>query len=561
MKKNGYYKILVLFGALLLWGACGSKQSGDKGEKHIDHPHKQEATLWTCSMHPQIKKNKPGACPICGMRLIPLEGEHQEEAQGHMPENRLDMGNTLTLAHVQVSKIVRGTAYNTKNFVGEIVPNDQAKEVQVSYLSGRIDKNFITYEGQKVRKGQTLSLMYVPQIIELQQELAVANELRDTQPDIYTALRNKMHVLKFSPKQIKILEETKEPIVNFPVYATVHGTVTKILATQGDQVKVGQPIFEVVDFSKIWVRLDVLERESSGLRLGQTVEVRIPALPGHVFKSVIDYVAPVVDPKLGTIAVRATLDNIKGALKIGMLVDAVVTLSKKSNDVTDIIVPKSAVLWTGKRSVVYVQQDHNKYALREVVLGERTGDNYVILKGLHEGEYVVTNGAFTVDAAAQLAGLPSMVHKKQTNSMEGMSNMKHVHSSNLKLAFAEYNSLTKALYHDNFTEAKKHMLALNNALKDQIANDKALLKTLDKGSKARDIEVIRHVYEGISIWMIAHVREQGLEQKVFIQFCPMAHSNQGARWISVEKEIKNPYFGSKMLHCGSTQDSIMGQMH
>lgn len=546
---------------LAILGGCGSKKSADKMDEHHQHQHDEE-TVWTCSMHPQVKMDKQGKCPMCGMDLIPMEEEGEQEPTSEVV--RLS-DSAVALAEVQVTVVGRSTSTNSKHFTGQIVADESAKEVQVSYLRGRLDKSMVTHDGQVVRRGQSLGLMYSPQVIELQQELTVAKELKNTQPEIYEALRSKMQLLKFTEEQMSMLEEVKEPLMHFPVYVTVSGTVTKLLAVQGDEVKVGQPLFEVIDLSKVWVELDVLEREGQDVRLGQKMEVRLAALPSRVFKAVVDYVSPVVDAKKGTIIVRATLNNREGLLKTGMLVDAVVHLSPKTMDtdkeVGALTIPHSAVLWTGKRSVVYVQDKPGEYRLREIHLGARVADAYEVLSGLREGESVVTNGAFTVDASAQLAGLSSMVNRKQLAGMGGLT-MGHQHDANaqkkidVRALFVDYNLLTIALYKDDFKAAKSHMVALNKAIKKHAATEQNLLKAADKGVQAKDIKTLRTAYEVISTWMVTQVRKQGLGQKAFIQYCPMVHGDKGAAWVSLEKEINNPYFGSMMLHCGEVQEVI-----
>lgn len=552
-----YIMVLAMLVLLAIVGGCGSKKSTDKMDQH--HEHLMEE-VWTCSMHPQVKMDKQGKCPICGMDLIPMEEDSQEESTSEMV--RLS-DNALALADVQVTEVSRGASHDMRQFTGQIVADESAKEVQVSYLTGRLDKFLITHEGQLVHRGQSLGVMYVPQVIELQQELAVAKELRTTQPEIYEALRSKMKFLKFTEEQVYLLEEAKEPIMSFPMYVTVSGTVTKLLAAQGDEVRAGEPLFYVVDLSKVWVELDVLEREGHGVRLGQKMEVKLAALPGRVFKAVVDYVSPVVDAQKGSMVVRATLDNRQGVLKTGMLVDAVVHLAEKSSGkqpkMEPLMVPRSAVLWTGKRSVVYVQDKPGDYSLREVHLGKRMADAYVVLDGLVEGEAVVTNGAFTVDASAQLAGLSSMVNRKQLAGVGMMNHQRdatHQKQVDVRALFMEYNLLTIALYKDDFMVAKGHMKALSKALKKEKITEVNLMKAAEQGAKAKDIKGLRNAYEVISTWMIARVREQGLGQKAFIQFCPMVHGDKGAAWISLEKEINNPYFGSMMLHCGEIQDTI-----
>ena len=365
-----------------------------------------------------------------------------------------------------------------------------------------------------------------------------------------------------------------------PIYATVSGTVTEKLVAQGDYIKEGQPLLKIANLNSVWANFDVYENQIGLFKEGQSVSVTTAAYPGKSFSGKVDFISPVLNSKTRTVTLRVVLNNKENRFKPGMFVTATVNnISVKGKTV--LTVPASAVLWTGERSVVYVKtdEDHQVFEMREITLGNRIGETYEVLSGLNAGEHIVSQGVFTVDAAAQLQGKNSMMNqtKKETSKAEDadLSKLERISVSNefqdqLRVLFDRYTTLKDALVSGDSNQAKTNASAFLNTLNkvdmktlDQTEAHEAWMaldKTLKSAGKAlsetSDIKGQRNYFKPLSEGMVQAVSTFGINQKVYNQYCPMADSNQGAFWLSKDAEIRNPYFGKAMLTCGEIKNVI-----
>jgi Cu(I)/Ag(I) efflux system membrane fusion protein len=400
--------VLIAIGLFLGWVVFHSP------EKVLDtHNHKAVETkseIWTCSMHPQIRMEKPGKCPICAMDLIQLV---QSETSGmdteavHFTKESAQLANVLT------------TIVSTKNPVkelrlfGKIQADERLLQNQVAYIPGRIEKLMVNFTGEMVRKGQPLALIYSPELVTTQQELLETAKSKEKQPEIYEAAIEKLKQWKLTDKQIAQIENSGKVQANMEVESTASGIVSARRVNNGDYVSQGSVLYEVSDLSHVWVLFDAYESDLPFLKKGDKVEFSVQALPGIAFSGKIMFIDPVIDPVNRVAKVRLEMSNPGAKLKPEMFVTGIV----KSNldEFKDmLVIPRSAVLWTGKRSIVYVKQpgDEPIFKIREIELGPQLGNSYVVAEGLADGEEIVTQGAFSVDAAAQLEGKPSMMNQE-----------------------------------------------------------------------------------------------------------------------------------------------------
>ena len=582
MKKYSIYIGLLAVGLLLGWFFFGNSSTEEKSHEHNDLVEVNQ--MWTCSMHPQIMKPEPGDCPICGMDLIPAENG----AVGLAVDQFKLTENALALANIQTSVV--GIAKDNTGFVklsGKIVENEEANAIQVSYFSGRIERLNVSFTGEKVRKGQLLATIYSPELFAAQQELLTAITLKESQPALYNAVRNKLKLWKLTDNQIDQIEKSGKVKENFPVYATVSGTVSEKLVEQGASIKQGQPLLKIANLNTVWANFDVYENQINLFKIGQEVEVTTKSYPSKVFKSKIVFIDPVLNSRTRTIKLRVILNNIENAFKPGMFVEGKVkAITKEKN--SNLTIPASAILWTGERSVVYIKADPKDpiFEMREVVLGDRLGDSYLIMSGLNNGDEIVTNGTFTIDAAAQLQGKKSMMNKeggKTTTGHEGHiginasqneTNKKIEVSSKfkaqLKVLVEDYINFKNALVLGDNSNAhrisKELLITLADVnmklLTDEEAHnewmkvDKQLKTVLNTLNETTKIEEQRAHFINLSTVMTKTIQLFGINQKVYEQFCPMANDDKGATWLSFESEIKNPYFGKVMLKCGNTVSEI-----
>lgn len=406
MKKNIIYISLAAIIGLLV----GYLIFGERSDN--DHNHSNVADLneiWTCSMHPQVMKNEPGECPICGMFLTPVEGstEGLTAIQFKMSEN------AMALANIQTSIVgKREMEGNTIKLSGKIHENEEANAVQVSYFSGRIENLHINFKGEQIKKGQLLATIYSPELVAAQQELLTAFSLKESQQELYKAVRNKLKLWKLTENQINQIEISGKVKENFPVYATVSGIVSEKLVEQGDYIKQGQPLFKITNLESVWALFDIYENQIPIFKKGQKITITTNAYPNKIFETQVSFIASVLNTQTRTVKVRAVLNNKNGQFKPGMFVEGNVE-NENNNIETSIVIQESAILWTGKESVVYIKTNADKpiFEMRKVTLGDKSGNSYQVLKGIKNGDVIVTNGTFTVDAVAQLKGKKSMMNR------------------------------------------------------------------------------------------------------------------------------------------------------
>lgn len=544
------------------------KPSSDVSSEHLHNTELQES-VWTCSMHPQIRQSEPGQCPICGMDLIPLD---QEE----MDENPLEIKMSATavkLANIQTAKISRKKAIKEVSMTGKVQLDERNIFTQTSHMTGRIERLMINYTGDFVRKGQILAYIYAPELVTAQEELFQAYKSREANPSLYQAARNKLLNWKLTEQQIDKILESNTPTENFPILSDLTGVILKKNVNLGDHVKQGASLFEVADLNSVWVLFDIYESEIPWVKIGDKVEFYVQSLPGQFFEGKISFIDPVINPNTRVAKARVIISNPKGKLKPEMFVEGTVK-SAIQEKVDQIVIPKSAVMWTGKRSIVYVKSNSStgvSFMMREVRLGPALGDSYVIEKGLVDGDEVAVNGTFSIDAAAQLAGKKSMMNPMQE---EGQS-IEFVDIGNSAKAalfplFETYNNLKNALVSDEFDNAIKTSKQLNKEL-DEVSmgmfKDKShhiwmqqseiIKKESMALSKSTEIGQARKSFQPISDAFIILAKSFApVDNTLYVQFCPMADDNRGAHWLSTEEEVLNPYFGASMLRCGNIESEI-----
>ena len=410
LSSNRYfnYTLFVLAGFFLGWLIFRNGHNHDH-ETGMASEVTQE-TIWTCSMHPQIRMPEPGDCPICGMDLIPLV---QNGSSGIDPDAVNLSREGAALANVQTSVVSLQKAVREVRLYGKVAADERMIQSQVSHVTGRIEKLFVNFTGESVRKGQVLAQVYSPELVSAQQELIEASKMKETQPAIYEASREKLRLWKITEEQIEATEKSGVVQSLVDVVSNTGGIVVSKLVNTGNYVSQGSLLYEIADLSGLWVLFDAYESDLRFLKRGEKISFTVEALPGEKFTGMIDFIDPVIDPVTRVARVRVEIRNSSGRLKPEMFVTGIVSTALHEYSNT-LIIPRSAVLWTGKRSIVYVRQagiDEPVFKMREVDLGPALGDSYVVVSGLAEGEEIVTNGTFSVDAAAQLAGKPSMMNQ------------------------------------------------------------------------------------------------------------------------------------------------------
>ncbi len=393
-------------------GTSTSHKAGQELTGHEGHDHESEDPgTWTCSMHPQIKRDKAGDCPICGMDLIPLASM---DAQGEdVDPNEIMMTESAAkLAEVQTMRVGTGNPEKSIHLQGKIQADERRIAELTARFGGRIEELFLNFTGQNVRKGQKLATIYSPELVTAQRELLEAVALKNERPGLYAAAKGKLKLWDLNDEQIKAIEEEGEPKLYFDILSPISGTVTMRHVAIGDYVKEGKALFKVVDLTKVWALFDAYESDLPWMKLKDEVEFTIQSLPGKTFEGKVSFIDPFIDARTRVAKVRVELKNPKLEVKPEMFTRGIIH-SKIAASESQILIPKTALLWTGKRAVVYVKvpnRENPSFVYREIVLGPEAGNFYVVSEGLQEGEEIAVNGVFKIDAAAQLQGLPSMMN-------------------------------------------------------------------------------------------------------------------------------------------------------
>ena len=425
MKKilsNKYFRYCLFAIGGLFIGWLFFHAPHKKDDKSSQTEKVGKATIWTCSMHPHIRMDKPGKCPICGMDLIPLvrNEAHSDPDAIHLTKDAAELANVLT------SVVTRHKPIKEVRLYGKVQADERLLQSQVAHFPGRIEKLFVNFTGESVRKGQTLVTVYSPELVTAQQELLEASKTKQNQPEIYEAAKERLSQWMLTDAQIENIESSGIVQNNFDVFSNTSGIVTARRVNNGDHIAEGSILYDIADLSSIWVMFDAYESDLPFLSKGNIISFTVQALPGIDFSGNIIFIDPVIDPITRVSKVRVEINNQSGKLKPEMFATGIVKANLTEYH-DKMVIPSTAVLWTGKRSIVYVKQAGTEepiFKMREIGLGPMLGNSYVVTDGLNEGEEIVTQGTFSIDAASQLEGKPSMMNKENAEKTEMQGNTK-----------------------------------------------------------------------------------------------------------------------------------------
>jgi len=578
----------LIFGLLAGWLIFGGREHSQNEHKEHTQEEAIGETTWTCSMHPQIRQKEPGDCPICGMDLIPIEEDEDSDTDGLS----ITMSPTaMQLASVSTAIVGKTVPFKDVRLNGKVQADERNVFSQVSHISGRIEKLLVNFTGEFVNRGQTIAYIYSPELVTAQNELFEAKKLKGTHPQIFNASREKLKNWKITDSQIDAIIQSGKIQSEFPINADVSGYISAKNVNVGDYISQGQMLYEITDLSKVWILLDIYENDISWISKNDKVQFAVASFPGEEFNGTISFIDPVINYSTRTAKARVEFSNPNGKLKPEMFVSGIVK-SKLNKQADAIIVPKTAVLWTGKRSIIYIttrDEDKMKFTMREITLGPSLGDSYIVKEGLAEGEEIVINGTFSVDAASQLSGKPSMMNPdggvvttghehhqgdsptiSEEKSISKISKISNEAKTKLNPLFNQYLAWKNALVQDNLSESQKsaemmlnELNKINLGLFEGEAHNKmvkfhsALQNNMPHVTHLNNIEKVRDVFRHVSINMIEITNTfKPFTKTLYVQHCPMADDNKGADWLSTEQEIRNPYFGSSMLKCGEIIQTI-----
>jgi len=454
-----------LVATVLMTGCSDQTGSGDP----TSGPRAKEGTkqdqTYTCPMHPDVRLPEPGECPKCGMELVPFKQDSGEEHP-----RRLSMSPTAKkLAEVRTRPAERRFVDAEVRLVGEVTYDETRMRTVTAWVPGRLERMFVDYTGLDVRMGDHMVSIYSPKILVTQQDLldakrslerAKTDKERQSARRSLSSVRERLRKWGLTKEQIRSIEERDEPTDQITLNAPTGGVVIKKHRHEGNYVDTGSPIYTIADLSEVWIEMEAYEKDMPWIRYGQPITLETDAVPGRKFEGRISFIEPTLDTKTRTIGIRVEVKNPNQVLKPGMFVHGVVHASVAGDgNVMDpelsgkyicrmhpgeiqedpgacsicgmdlesveslgyeapdtkppIVIPASAPLITGKRAVVYVEVPDTKkptYEGREVVLGPRAGDYYIVESGLKPNEEVVVNGNFQIDSELQIRAKPSMMY-------------------------------------------------------------------------------------------------------------------------------------------------------
>lgn len=311
---------------------------------------------------------------------------------------------------------VKVTRHNLQRALIAVAKVDEP-ETQLALISarigGRIDKLYVDFTGQSVRRGQAVASIYSPEVFSTAEEYRLALENRKrlgtgAEPlaisgaeDLVAASRRRLELWGLTTRQLDDIASSAKPQIELPIYSTVSGIVTERKVTQGQYVNAGDVLLTVTDLSTIWVKADVYQPDLPSVHTGQSVEITSDSLPGTTLHGRVGFLDTSINPQTRAASVRIQVPNPSMRLRPGMFVQ-VKFAALAGHDV--LAIPRSAVLDTGTRKLVYVAQADGEFQGRQVQLGPAAADYYPVLAGLKEGERVVSQGNFLIDSQTRITG-------------------------------------------------------------------------------------------------------------------------------------------------------------
>lgn len=585
--------------------------------------------MYTCSMHPTVRLPDPDdKCPICFMDLIPVR-----EGNAGDPNTLLLSESETIAARVETTRVSRYVPTSTLRLFGTIEMDGTTVERISAYFPGRIETLYANFLGARVSKGDHLAQMYAPELLAAFEELrqaAISAEQSSTMSDIVRnssvatliAARERLRLFGIDEPLIDLIEREGYEQDTFTIDAPRGGTITHIDAREGAYVQTGSPILTIADLTHLWVDLQAYESQLGQIRWGQRVGFRVESHPGEAFEGRVSFIDPIIDPITRTATVRVAVENPDRTLKPGMFASATITVpidgkahaidpellgrwvcpmhptevqnetgvcSICSMDLVPIkslidsvnpeeymqpplVVPASAVLFTGTRSIVYTQiddEDGFRYIPTEITIGQRADDAYIVLKGLKENDRIVTKGAFRIDSSMQIAAKPSMMSMGSeapattvtvTSRPDGFIN-------GFTDSVNAYLDAQEALADDDLSAYNTHAQRLIDAIDavptaglmgEDLGIWRTNAKALRPSAPYDDIERARADFEPMSNAIFALIDRFGVpdDAPLHIAYCPMAFDFEGADWLQRTETIDNPYFGATMLQCGEIVRTI-----
>jgi Cu(I)/Ag(I) efflux system membrane fusion protein len=379
-----------------------------KGSAATEAGKGSDVAYYTCSMHPHVHSEVPGKCPICSMDLTPVTKEEQQGGVIHIDESRRSM------LGIRTTKVVRAPIDLEIAAKGRLAVDETRLHEVTLKIGGYISDLKVNATGQTVHKGDTLFALYSPELYAAEQEYLIARQngdiMRGTGDSAHGhgdvlihAAETKLRLWGFGDDQLRAIVAKNEPLEHVPFKSPASGVVIEKTVVDGAAVMAGARLFRIADLDQIWVEADVYESDLARIAKGMQSTIALSYLPGKTFEGKVAFVYPYLDPASRTGRVRIALPN-KG---LELKPDMFATVTFKIPLGPRLLVPTSAVVYTGPRRLVFLDLGSGALRPQEVTLGAKTGDSVEIVSGVKEGDVVVSSGNFLVAAESRVRSASS----------------------------------------------------------------------------------------------------------------------------------------------------------
>jgi membrane fusion protein, copper/silver efflux system len=512
--------------------------------------------MYQSPMHPWITSEKPGNCTICGMALVPVyEGESGMKVDPGIVALNPRSVDVLAVTTVPVRRL---DLTKSLRFSGILEDDENIHRIIAAFYDGRIDEIYVEHVGQYVEKGQPLAAIYSPELLYVVREYQSA--MRGGNPTVTRNSAQRLVQYGLSAEQVAALARQPDNVYTIDLLAPISGTVLIKKAFKGQYIKTGEPLFEMGNLSRLWFHAEVYERDLPDIRIGQKATLTTPTVPGREFEGTVTFIDPNFDARTRSTKVRIEVDNPPAVgeghgLQRVLPHRAYAEAEIAANFGEALVIPRSAVLRDGRRSVVYVEQSPGAYEQRAVKTG-RVGDEGIeILNGLKEGERIVAQGNLMIDAEAQLRG--------SVAATQAMSALSQPVGEEFLRQLAQVSEALAADDEVAAVEAGQKLqdlaASIDNTGESQIDGLVAHLKEIPKISAASDLKALRQAFLPWSTAgadLALALKRGGQASDVTVFECPMTGDSfpgapAKAKWVQSGSDIRNPYFGAEMLSCGA----------
>jgi Cu(I)/Ag(I) efflux system membrane fusion protein/cobalt-zinc-cadmium efflux system membrane fusion protein len=393
---NKKYRSLRLF--LAVMSALGAMVAGFGIHLQLPTAAQASETYYTCPMHPTIVKGKPGACPLCGMDLVPV---HEEEKEPGPSAGVIKVDPVMVQnMGVRVVDVKRREITRNVRTIGEVeVAEDQLSVINLRF-SGWIEKIYADETGQEIKRGQALFSIYSPELVSTQKEYLLAYNTSGKDSELTKAAADRILLWNIPRSVLDRVVAEQNVDRNLIIRAPRSGYILHKNVVQGARINAGSDLYQIGSLKKIWVNAEVYAFDAPWIQKGQQATMELSFQQGRAFPGTVNYIYPTLNKKSRTLNVRLEFSNPGISLKPGMFATVRIEAQRKENV---LVIPTEAIIHSGERQIVFITKRVGRYESREIVTG-LVGDKREteVLSGLEEGDTVVTSGQFLLDSESQL---------------------------------------------------------------------------------------------------------------------------------------------------------------